>query len=132
MYQSTIVIGNVGGDPELRYTTGGVAVCSFSVAVNRVWYDRQTKEKREKTTWFRVSAWRGLAETANEYIRKGMLVMISGEVKASAFIGKDGQPHATLELTAQEIRFLSRPNGNAPSEEMAAALGGAVTDDLPF
>ena len=100
-YQYTVIIGNVGRDPELRYTQSGVAVCDFSVAVSRRWTDRNTNEQREKTTWFRVSAWRQLAETVNQYVRKGMQIMVAGEVDATAFIGQDGEARATLELTAR-------------------------------
>lgn len=128
-YQYTIIIGNVGRDPELRYTQTGTAVCDFSVAVTRRWNDRATNEQREKTTWFRVSAWRGLAETCNQYVRKGMQIMVAGEVDASAFTGQDGQPRATLELTAREIKFLGR---RGESEEGAAEYPAADAEDLPF
>ncbi len=127
-YQYTVIIGNVGRDPELRYTQSGVAVCDFSVAVSRRWTDRNSNEQREKTTWFRVSAWRQLAETVNQYVHKGMQIMVAGEVDASAYVGQDGQPRATLELTARDIKFLGR---RGEAEEVA---GEAPTeaDDLPF
>jgi len=128
-YQYTIIIGNVGRDPELRYTQSGAAVCDFSVAVTRRWNDRATNEQREKTTWFRVSAWRNLAETANQYVRKGMQIMVAGEVDASAYIGQDGQPRATLELTARDIKFLGR---RGEGEEGAAEYPAADAEDLPF
>jgi single-strand DNA-binding protein len=127
-YQYTIIIGNVGRDPELRYTPAGVAVCDFTVAVSRRWNDRTTNEQREKTTWFRVSAWRGLAETANQIVHKGMQIMVAGEIDSSAFMGQDGQPRASLELTARDIQFLGRRGetvaepGEYPSEP----------EDLPF
>ncbi|GAB4430396.1 MAG: hypothetical protein Kow00106_24990 [Anaerolineae bacterium] len=129
-YQYTIIIGNVGRDPELRYTPSGVAVCDFSVAVTRRWNDRQTNEQREKTTWFRVSAWRNLAETANQYVRKGMQIMVAGEVDASAYTGQDGQPRATLEITARDIQFLGR-RGEV-EEGAAAEYPAADAEDLPF
>ena len=129
-YQYTMIIGNVGRDPELRYTQSGTAVCDFSVAVNRRWNDRTTNEPVEKTTWFRVSAWRNLAETANQYVRKGMLVMVAGEIDASAYTGKDGQPHATLELTAREIRFLSRAEKEEEKGDVREMA--SYDDDLPF
>jgi single-strand DNA-binding protein len=127
-YQYTIIIGNVGREPELRYTQSGVAVCDFSVAVNRTWSDRNTNEKREETTWFRVSAWRGLAETVNQYVHKGMQIMVTGRIGASAFIGQDGEARASLDLTALDIQFLSRRGETSedyqdyPSEP----------EDLPF
>ena len=91
-YQYTIIIGNVGRDPELRYTQNGVAVCDFRVAVNRTWNDLNTNERREQTTWFRVTAWRALAETVNQYVHKGMQIMVAGTVDASAYLAQDGQP----------------------------------------
>ncbi len=128
-YQYTIIIGNVGRDPELRYTQSGVAVCDFSVAVSRTWTDRTTNEPREKTTWFRVSAWRNLAETCNQYVHKGMQIMVTGEVDASAYTGQDGSARATLELTARDIKFLGRRG-----ETVDAASGEypSEPEDLPF
>jgi single-strand DNA-binding protein len=127
-YQYTVIIGNVGRDPELRYTQSGVAVCDFSVAVSRQWTDRNTSERREETTWFRVSAWRGLAETCNQYVHKGMQIMVAGRVNASAFMGQDGEPRASLDITAQDVQFLGR-RGEAtdtPDEYPSEP------EDLPF
>lgn len=107
-YQYTIIVGNVGRDPELRYTQSGTAVCDFSVAVSRRWTDRQSGQPREKTTWFRVSAWRALAETASQYVHKGMQIMVAGEVDVSAYMGQDGEARGSLELTARDIQFLGR------------------------
>jgi len=127
-YQYTVIIGNVGRDPEMRYTQSGVAVCDFSVAVSRRWTDRNSNEQREKTTWFRVSAWRQLADTVNQYVHKGMQIMVAGEVDTSAYMGQDGTPRATLELTARDIQFLGR-RGEA---EEVAGEAPAEADDLPF
>ena len=107
-YQKVIIVGNLGRDPEMRYTQGGTAVCDFSVAVSRQWTDQQSGEQREKTTWFRVSAWNKLAETCNQYVKKGMRVLVTGEVEASAWIAQDGTAKGTLELTARDVKFLSR------------------------
>jgi single-strand DNA-binding protein len=126
-YQYTIIIGNVGRDPEMRYTPSGVAVCDFSVAVSRRWTDRTTNEQREKTTWFRVSAWRGLAETAKEYVHKGMQVMVAGEIDVSAYTGQDGSARANLELTARDIQFLGR-RGEGGEETSYPS----EPEDLPF
>ena len=128
-YQYTIIIGNVGRDPELRYTPSGAAVCDFSVAVSRRWTDRNSNEQREKTTWFRVSAWRNLAETANQYVHKGMQVMVAGEIDASAYAGQDGQPRASLELTARDIKFLGR---RGEAEEAQQGEYPSEPEDLPF
>ncbi|HML21275.1 MAG TPA: single-stranded DNA-binding protein [Aggregatilinea sp.] len=131
-YQYTIIIGNVGREPEMRYTQSGVAVCDFSVAVSRRWTDRNSNERREQTTWFRVTAWRALAETVNQYVHKGMQIMVTGTVDASAYAGQDGQPRATLELTAQDVQFLGQ-RGDAMGMDQGA--GGGYPDDaqdLPF
>ena len=127
-YQYTIIIGNVGRDAELRYTPTGVAVCDFTVAVSRRWNDRTTNEQREKTTWFKVSAWRGLAETASQFVHKGMQIMVAGEIDASAFMGQDGQPRASLELTARDIKFLGR-RGETVGEPSELP---SEPEDLPF
>jgi single-strand DNA-binding protein len=127
-YQYTIIIGNVGRDPELRYTQSGVAVADFSVAVSRRWTDRNTNESREETTWFRVTAWRGLAETVQQYVHKGMQIMVTGRVTASAYIANDGEARASLDLTAQDIQFLGR-RGEA-MEEMDSYPN--EPEDLPF
>lgn len=121
-YQYVMIIGNVGRSPELRYTQSGVAVADFSVAVNRVW--TQNGEKREEVTWFRVSCWRSLAETVNQYVHKGMLISVSGRVTASAYMGQDGEPRASLDLTADGVVFLGR-RGDA--QDAPAPEG-----DMPF
>jgi single-strand DNA-binding protein len=126
-YQYTIIIGNVGRDPELRYTQSGVAVCDFSVAVNRTWTDRNTNERREETTWFKVTAWRGMAETVNQYVHKGMPIMVTGRISADAYIGQDGEARATLELTALDFQFLGRRGETVGDEESYTD-----PDDLPF
>lgn len=107
MYQQTTIIGNVGKDPELRFTPQGVAVCDFTVAVNKK-YTTQGGDAREETTWFRVTCWRQLAETVAKYVRKGRQIFIVGEISASAYADKTGQPAATLEITAQTVKFLGQ------------------------
>ena len=108
MFQQTIIIGNLGGDPEMRYTPDGTPVTEFRVAVNRRG-KRADGSDWDKTWWFRVTAWRRLAETCNQYLRKGSQVMVIGEIDASAYMPRDGgEPRASLELTAREIKFLTR------------------------
>jgi single-strand DNA-binding protein len=136
MYQYTVIVGNVGRDPEMRYTGSGVAVCDFSVAVNRRWRDSQSNETREKTTWFRVTAWRALAETVNQYVHKGMRILVTGEVDASAWVDNDGQARATLEITARDIKFLSRRDEDTGYSDYGSGgdYGDAPSDvgDIPF
>lgn len=132
-FQQTIIIGNVGRDPELRYTQGGTAVCSFSVAVTESWTDRDSNEKREKTNWYKVSAWRNLAEVCNQYVHKGMQIMVSGNVEASAYIGNDGTAKASLDLTARDVQFLGGRGGNGGNEEAERSHDPATNpEDIPF
>jgi single-strand DNA-binding protein len=95
----------------LRFTPQGVAVCDFTVAVNKK-YTTQGGEPREETTWFRVTCWRQLAETVAKYVRKGRQILIVGEISASAYADKAGQPAATLEITAQTVKFLGQRDEN--------------------
>lgn len=107
MYNKTVVVGNVGKPPEMRYTADGTPVTSFSLASTRRW-NNADGSLGEDTTWFRVTAWRKLAETCNKYVHKGMRVLVEGAVKASAWMPKDSdEPRATLELTAREVQFLT-------------------------
>ena len=105
MFQQCIIIGNLGRDPEMRYTPEGTPVTSFTVAVNRKWTSADGSQG-EKTWWFKVTCWRRLAETTNQYLKKGRQVMVIGEVDASAWTGQDGEARASLELTARDVRFL--------------------------
>jgi len=105
MYQKTIVVGHLGRDPEMRYTPSGVPVTSFSVATTRKWTNANG-EPQEKTTWFRVTCWRKLAELTAQYLQKGRLVLVEGDISASAWTDRDGNPRASLELTALNVRFL--------------------------
>lgn len=106
MYQQITLAGNLGSDPEMRYTPSGVAVTTFSLAVNKTW-TTQDGQRQDKTTWFRVTAWRSLAETCSKYLSKGRQVLVIGEVEeARPWTDKDGNTRASLEVTAQVVRFL--------------------------
>lgn len=144
MFQQTMIIGNLGRDPEMRYTSNGKAVCDFSVAVSRQYTD-SSGQRQEKTTWFRVTAWEKLGELCNQYLTKGRQVMVIGEVSASAYMPKDGgtEPRATIELRADTVKFLgNRGEGGAPGSGGAASgsgdnysyagPGNYGEDDLPF
>lgn len=134
MYQQIMLIGNLGRDPEMRYTPSGVPVTTFTVAVNRRWTG-QDGQPQEKTLWFRVTAWRKLAETASQYLTKGSKVLVVGTLEEpQAYIDREGQPRASLEVTAQDIRFLStRSEGmEAPVAASAAESAGMSEEDIPF
>jgi single-strand DNA-binding protein len=133
MYQNTVVVGHLGRDPEMRYTPDGTPVTSFSVATTRRWTGADGQQQ-EKTTWFRVTAWRKLAETCNQFLTKGQLVLVEGDVDASAWSDKaSGEARATLELRARVVRFLSKKGekAEAPAEGAPAAAPEAE-EELPF
>ncbi len=112
-YQQITIVGNVGRDPELRYTPNGIAVTDFSLASSRTWTD-QNGQRQERTTWWRVTCWRRQAEVVAQYVRKGKQVLvIASQVEANAYTGRDGEARASLDVTADEVRFLS-DGGRAP------------------
>lgn len=130
-YQQVIIVGNLGRDPELKYLQNGVAVCNFSVAVSS--FSGQGEQRQEKTTWFRVAAWRELGERCNQYLAKGRQVMVVGTVDVRAYTDNSGQPQATLELTARDVRFLGSREGSGGSFEDGGYSGGSENfDQIPF
>ena len=130
MFQKSIIVGNLGQDPEMRYTPSGKAVTNFTVAVNRKWTNH-SGEQQEKTTWFRVAAWEKLAELCNQYLSKGRLVLVEGEVEASAYTSQEGEVKASLELTARNVRFLGSP-GSASTEGSDAQIDAGSIESPPF
>jgi single-strand DNA-binding protein len=101
-----ILIGNVGTDPELKYTTNGAGVSNFSVATNETWMDKNTNERQEKTEWHRIVAWGRLAEICNQYLKKGSKVYIEGRLQTRSWEGQDGQKRYTTEIVAGEMQML--------------------------
>jgi single-strand DNA-binding protein len=129
MYQQLIILGNVGSSVEQRFTPSGVAVTTFSLAVNRRW-NNADGQAQEKTTWYRVTCWRKLAETVAQYVVKGQQVLVIGEeVEARAFTDKAGENRASLEVTAREVRFLSKREAGETAERVEPEDGGS---DIPF
>ncbi|OQY25979.1 MAG: hypothetical protein B6I34_00910 [Anaerolineaceae bacterium 4572_32.1] len=140
MYQKITIIGNLGKDPEMRYTANGTPVTSFSVATNRRWKN-DDGSKGEETVWFRVSAWRGLAEICNQYLSKGRQVFVEGRLqpdKATGgpriWTGNDGQPRASFEITALTVQFLGSRGEQAggPPSGLEEPPGLVETEDIPF
>jgi single-strand DNA-binding protein len=143
MFQTIILAGNLGRDPEMRYTPTGQAVTSFSVATNRQ-YTNNNGETVKETIWFRISAWGKLAETCNQYLKKGSKVLVEGRLTADAstggprvWTGQDGQPRASFEVSAQTVRFLSTRGevesglgGGAPAAD--EGLASAEDESVPF
>ena len=110
-----LLIGNVGSDPEMRYTPNGNAVTDFRMAVNRR-YTTSDGEQHEETEWFRVTAWGRLAETVNQFVVKGRRTYVEGRLSTSAYMDREGQPRASLDVTANTVLFLDRA-GAAPYGE---------------
>ncbi len=121
----TMIIGNVGKDMDFKFTQSGIAVASFSVAVTEKFGGKDGAEKQEVTTWYKVTAWRNLAEICNTLqIKKGQQVFVEGKVKVSVYMDKSGQPAGNLELTADTIQLLGSRNGDTN--------GNAGTDTTPY
>ncbi len=123
-FQQVIIVGNVGRDPEPRDLPDGSRVVNFSVAVTRRWNDRQTNERREETTWFRVACYRQLAETALQYVRKGTQIMVIGRISARAYLDNNQQPAVSLDLNADNFQLLgSRDQGEGGSYSGGSTAG---------
>lgn len=143
----TMLIGNLTKDPELRTVNAGgntVNVCRLSVAVNERYRDK------ESTTYFEVTAWRGLADTCAKYLHKGNKVYVDGRISVNAYIDKDGNPKGNLQISADNIEFLTprpangsaptpaaarpaaEPNYDAPAAQSGSGFDVVETEDLPF
>ena len=127
------IIGNLTREPDGRSTKDGIKVCTFSVAVNRRQGEKQTVD------FFRVTAWRGLAEICQKWLYKGKKVAVTGPVSLNTYTGQDGKAHASMEVTAEDVEFLT-PRGESgevapkPVDGPEAAAGFVQVDDgdLPF
>ncbi len=119
-YQTITLVGNPGADGEMRYTPGGKAVASFSLAVSKKW-NAADGAKQEKTTWFRVTFWDKQAELVSNYVKKGKEVMVIGEVEeARAFTDNSGNNRASLEVTGKQLVFLSGGGGHSNGDDSGA------------
>lgn len=129
-----MVIGNVGSEPEMRFTPAGKPVTTFRVATNRV-YTTPEGERKEETEWFTVVAWNRLAEQCNQFLNKGRLVYAEGRLRTRSWEGQDGQKHYRTEIIANRVSFLDRrgvaplQDGEKPEE---AEAGEIEPDDIPF
>ncbi|MDP2726817.1 MAG: single-stranded DNA-binding protein [Dehalococcoidia bacterium] len=125
-----MIIGNLGKDPEMRYTPSGKPVTTFSVAVNRR-SNPPGGEPQEETEWFRVTAWNKLAETCNEFLSKGRKVFVEGRFQTHTFEGQDGQRRTSLEINASDMVILDRAK-TATLEEGGSEQQEVEAEDLPF
>jgi len=127
------IIGNVGSEPEMRFTPNGKPVTSFRVATNWI-YTNPEGERIQETEWFSIVAWSRLAEQCNSSLVKGSLVYVEGRMHTRSWEGQDGQPHSRMEVVANRVIFLDRKGAAAASEEKGeeAASGDMEPEDLPF
>ena len=145
-----ILVGRLGRDPEVRHLESGVAVASFSIATSETYKDRNTGERRENTEWHNIVLWRGLADVAEKYLKKGDQVYIEGKLKTRSW-EKDGVTRYTTEVVADNMNMLGGGGGSSsmeqvpmPTEESygapvssgktsaSAEVSTEVSDDLPF
>ncbi len=135
-FSKAIITGNVTRDPELRSTSNGSSVCSFSVAVNRVYRDANG-ENKEEVSFIDCSAWNKLGEMIAQYVKKGSSVLVSGRLSQRSFEGKDGVKRSRTEIVVEDFNFVggnSRDGGNSSSSYSAPAQESAssdVPDDIP-
>jgi single-strand DNA-binding protein len=139
-FNKIIIVGNLGRDPELRYTAQGTPVCSFSMATNERRKDKNG-EMQDQTTWFRITLWNRLAETASQYLQKGRQVYIEGRLRVEEYIDRDGKPRHSLEVFATDMQFIGSRGDDAPHERAATAGASAgpadsqpdlSDEDIPF
>lgn len=140
-----ILVGNLGRDPEVRYSPNGAAIANISVATSESWKDKNTGEQIEKTEWHRVVMFRRLAEVAGEYLKKGSKVYIEGKLQTRKWQGQDGQDRYTTEIICNEMQMLdSRGGGQSgshggqsgytpqPDPSPEPVPMGDFDDDIPF
>ena len=134
-----ILVGNLGKDPEVRYLEGGTAVAKFSLATSESYKDK-TGKKVDQTEWHNIVLWRGLAEVAEKYLKKGMQVYIEGKIRSRSWEDKEGVKKYTTEIIAENLNILGKKedrDGNAAHESSnetsnVTTAANESTDDLPF
>ena len=140
MVNKVILVGNLGKDPEVRFTPNGRALAKFSVATSERWTDQQG-QKQERTEWHNVVVWGKQAETCGQYLSKGRQVFIEGSIRSRQYDDKDGNKRYITEVVARDVRFLGGAGGTrAPMQDTGfsppagedAAPAGPEEDDIPF
>jgi single-strand DNA-binding protein len=131
------LIGNVGRDPELKYTSSGVPVCRFSMATSEEWTD-DAGQKQSRTEWHSCIAWRKVAEIVNQYVKKGSKLRVEGVLRTHEYVPESGPNKGSkqklVQIDVQDVMFLGAPK-DASKEPIPAAAGNgsqAVDDDVPF
>jgi single-strand DNA-binding protein len=147
MVNRVILVGHLGRDPEMRYTSSGTPVTNFSLATNERW-NNQNGERQERTEWHKIVTWNKLAEISNQYLTKGQLVFIEGRIQTREWDDRDGNKRRTTEIIASDMRMMSPKSSDGPRREQeqepvgVAAEGGntaegqmdagVTEDDIPF
>ncbi|MEJ2739616.1 MAG: single-stranded DNA-binding protein [Dehalococcoidia bacterium] len=128
-----LLIGNVGTDPEMRFTPNGNPVTSFRIATNRV-YTTSEGERRQETEWFTIVTWRKLAESCNQFLTKGQRVYVEGSLRTRIWEGQDGQKRSRVEVVANRVLFLDKQaTAMIPGDESAIEVADEEEpEDLPF
>ena len=127
-----MIIGNLGSEPEMRFTPNGRPVTSFRVATNRV-YTTPEGERREETEWFTVVAWNKLAEQCNQFLNKGRLIYAEGRLHTRLWEGQDGQKHQRTEIIANRVTVLDRQVAAQPDDKLdEAGSADFEAEDIPF
>ena len=116
MVNRVILVGHLGGDPEMRYTSSGTPVTNFSLATNERW-NNQDGERQERTEWHKIVTWSKLAEISNQYLTKGQLVFIEGRIQTREWDDKDGNKRRTTEIVASEMRMMSPRSSDGPRQQ---------------
>jgi single-strand DNA-binding protein len=141
-YNHVTIIGTLGQDPQVKYTTGGTAVCEVSLAINRQWFDKATNQKKESVSWVTVVLWGRTAEVAGEYLRKGKSVLIDGRLEESRWDDKDsGQKRSKLKVVCENLVMLgskqdrAEPRGEesqVPPSEPTFGSDPGPSEEIPF
>jgi single-strand DNA-binding protein len=140
-FNKIIIVGNLGRDPELRYTPQGAAVCSFSVATSEKRKDK-TGEMQDTTTWFKITLWDKKAEIASKWLTKGKPVYIEGRLRTEEWTDKDGKTRTSLEVFGTEMQFIgtkgdggnmsSSSSSDMDNEPISTGTSSATDDEIPF
>ena len=126
-----IIVGNLGQDPEIKYTAGGAAVTTLSIATSDSWKDKDSGMDQERTEWHRVVLWRRLAEIAGEYLKKGSKVYIEGQLQTRKW-EQEGQTRYTTEIIAKDMQFLdSRGSSNTSTTQKSPEMNDQSAADVP-
>lgn len=137
-----IIIGNLGADPVVRYTTNNEAIANVTVACTETWTDKTTNQKKESTEWLKIVFYRKLAEIVGQYLKKGSSIYVEGKIKTRKYTDKDGSEKYITEIAADSMQMLgsspkqdgisTKPYSKPQKQEKDTSLGKYQNDDIPF